>query len=189
MHPIPVVIFSLLLIIAVIIFLDEYGTSYFKPRVFKRGILFYRRIIKSENGFVFIPLENQTISKDEGIFFFHSNGKIYFRSRRFQTQLSRFHSVGFLGTGERIDNFTIRVTARFPLGLFMMLMFFAMMFTLGSLLMGALAVFAGSVIFFGGLMLIINSIDRGRMNRMCEELKGLMCTATEQKSHSSPSSE
>lgn len=179
MHPIPIVIFALLLIIAVIIFLDEYGTSYFKPRVFKRGIVFYRKTISSENGFVFIPAENQTISKEEGVFFFHPDGKIYFRSKRFQTKFTRFHSIGFLATGELTDNNTIRVTARFPLGLFLMLLFFAMFFALGSLIFGALAVFAGSMIFFGGLILITNSIDRGRMNTMCEELKGIMCTATE----------
>ncbi len=176
MHPIPVVIFSLLLIIVVIIILDEYGTSYFKPRVFKRGILFFRKTINSENGFVFIPAENQVVTKEEGVFFFHPDGKIYFRSIRYQAKLTRFHSVGFLGTGELTDNNNIRVTARFPLGIFLMMVFFAMVFTLGALVMGALAVFAGSMIFFVGLMLITNSVDRGRMNTMCDELKVIMCT-------------
>lgn len=177
MHLIPVFLFSLLLVVVVIIILDEYGIAYFKPSVFKRGILFYKKIIYSETSFPFVPYDNEVLSKEEGVFFFHPDGKIYFRSKRYAAKINRFHSVGFLATGEITDDKTIEVTARFPLGVFLMIICFALVFSLGSFLMGTMAVFIGSILFFGGLLLITSSIDRSRMNKMCEELKVIMSTS------------
>ena len=173
MKIIVLILVGIIILSFILIIIEDNSIRNFSAFFYRYGISIYKTTINI-GSFAFSPEEASVITREEGVFHFSEDGKVYFRSNQSKFTFRLRTPFLFKATGTISDINHLRINARLPLSATILSVAW---FILGIILVpffGLLPLFFS--LFPILLFLISLPVEKTRMDKMVKELKEILAT-------------